>query len=74
MNITSTNVPNFKKPLYPGHQNVYPSPSGKRSVSFLTLFIIVVLVFILSFSLFRYSDRIAYLFSDSVETSEQMHI
>jgi len=57
MNFKKTDVYVPKKPLFPGYEYPWSMSSSKRSVSFLTLFLVIVGTFLLAFGLFKYSDR-----------------
>jgi len=65
MNFKKNVVPSAKKPLFPGYGNDYMLQKPKRSISFLTLFIVIVCTFVLAFLLFKNFDRIGSRFSSS---------
>jgi hypothetical protein len=69
MNFTNTAVPFNKKPLFPGYEGNRMSSQPKRSVSFLTLFIVIISTFALAFILFKNFDRITNLFSSAESTT-----
>jgi hypothetical protein len=65
MNFKKNEVFPPKKPLFPEYGNGYMTQQPKKSVSFLTLFIVIVLTFFVAFLLFKNIDRIGSLFSSS---------
>ncbi len=69
MNFKKTAVPPTKKPLFPGYGNEYMGQESKKSVSWITLFIVVVLTFFVAFVLFKNYDRITNWFVSSLDTS-----
>lgn len=63
MNFKNNVVPSAKKPLFPGYESNYMVQQPKRSISMLTLFIVIVCTFAVAFLLFKNFDRISNLFS-----------
>lgn len=74
MNFKKNAVSPVKKPLFPWYGNDYMSQQPKKSLSFLTLFIVVVCTFFVAFLLFKNADRISNLFSSSPEASTGFQI
>lgn len=73
MNFKNNVVPSVKKPLFPGYENNYMAQQPKRSISMLTLFIVIVCTFAVAFLLFKNFDRISNLFS-SIESTTGFEI
>lgn len=69
MNFKNNAVSVPKKPLFPGSGNDYMTSPQKRSVSFLTLFIVVVCTLIIALLVFKNFDRISTRFSSSIEST-----
>ena len=69
MNFTKNAVSSTKPPFFTGYGNDYMHQQPKKSISFLTLFIVVVCTFVLAFGLFKNFDRMTNRFSSSIETS-----
>jgi hypothetical protein len=69
MNFKRNAVNPTKKPLFPGYGNDYMMQPPKRSVSLLTLFLVIFCTFILAFVLFKNFDRITNRFSSSIEST-----
>ncbi len=70
MNFKNNAVPPSKKPLFPWYGNEYMMPQHpRRSVSLLTLFIVIICTFALTVFLFKNFDRISQRFSSSIESS-----
>lgn len=66
----STTVPPAKKPLFPGYENEYMlHQPPRRSVSLLTLFIVIILTFAAALFLFKNFDSITSRFSSSVQST-----
>jgi len=74
MNFKKNVVPPTKKPLFTGYGNDYMMQPPKRSVSLLTLFIVILCTFILAFVLFKNFDRISNRFSSSIESTTGFEI
>lgn len=73
MNFKNSTIPSPKKPLFPGYESNYTSQQPKRSVSLLTLFLVIIGTFALAFLLFKNSDRLSTLFS-SIESTTGFEI
>jgi len=74
MNFKKNVVPPTKKPLFSGYGNDYDVQAPKKSVSLLTLIIVVVLTFVFAFVLFKNYDRITNWFASSIETTSVFHL
>lgn len=74
MNFKNNTVPSAKKPLFPGYETGYMAQPQKKSVSFLTLFLVVVCTFAIAFLLFKNFDRISNRFSASIESTTGFQI
>lgn len=75
MNFKKNVVPPTKKPLFNGYGNEYMMQQPpRRSVSLLTLFVVIICTFILALVLFRNYDRISNWFSSSVESTTGFQI
>lgn len=74
MNFKNNTVSASKKPLFPGYKNDSMIWSQKRSVSFLTLFIVIVCTFVLTLLVFKNFDRISSRFSSSIESTTWFEI
>lgn len=74
MNFKNNVVPPTKKPLFPWYGQEYMMQTKKRSVSLLTLFLIIIGTFLLAFLLFKNFDRIENLFVSSEEISTGLQI
>jgi hypothetical protein len=59
----------IKKPLFAGYGNDYMMKQPKKSISLLTLFIVIICTFAVAFLLFKNFDRMSTWFSSSVEVS-----
>jgi len=66
MNFTKNAVSPIKQPSFTGYRNEYMHQQPKKSISFLTLFIVIVCTFVLAFVLFKNFDRMTNRFSSSV--------
>ena len=63
-------APSIKNPLFPGYEDAYMSQQPpKRSISLLTLFIVIILTFAAAFLLFKNFDTITNRFSSSEEST-----
>lgn len=68
-------IPPAKKPLFPGYENGYSfQEQPKRSVSFLTLFIVIILTFAVALLLFKKFDTITSRFTSSIHESTGFEI
>lgn len=74
MNFKKNAVPAPKKPLFTGYGNDYMMQQPKRSISLLTLFIVIVCTFVLAFVLFKNFDRMSNWFSSSIESNTGLQI
>jgi hypothetical protein len=74
MNFTNNVVPPVKNPLFPGYGNDYMQRQPKKSVSLLTLFLVIVCTFFVAFLLFKNFDRIGNRFIASVESTTGFQI
>lgn len=74
MNFKSNVVSSPKNPLFPGYGNDYMMKQPKKSISFLTLFVVIICTFILAFFLFKNFDRMTNRFSSSAEISTGFQI
>ena len=74
MNFTNNVVPPIKKPLFPGYWNDYMHHQPKKSVSFLTLSLVIICTFFVAFLLFKNFDRIGNRFAASVESTTGFQI
>ncbi len=74
MNFKKNVVSPIKHPLFPGYGNDYTTSQPKKSVSLLTLFIVIIVTFVLAFAVFKNIDRIGNIFSSSVSTPETFQI
>jgi len=74
MNFTNNVVPPIKKPLFPGYGNDYMHHQPKKSVSLLTLFLVIICTFFVAFLLFKNFDRIGNRFAASVESTTGFQI
>ncbi len=66
--------PTIKKPLFTGYGNDYMMQQPKKSVSLLTLFVVIICTFVLAFLLFRNFDRITTWFSSSISSTTGFEI
>ena len=73
MNFKKTGISSPKKPSFSGYEHGYMMQQPKKSVSLLTLFIVVVCTFLVMFALFKNFDRISNRLS-SVESSTWFEI
>ncbi len=64
----------IKKPLFAGYGNDYMMKQPKKSISLLTLFIVIICTFAVAFLLFKNFDRMSTWFSSSVEVSTWFEI
>jgi hypothetical protein len=69
MNFKKNVVSPTKKPLFTGYGNDYMHQQPKKSISFLTLFIVIILTFVFAFALFKNMDRISTMFSSPTQFS-----
>jgi len=74
MNFKKNVVPPTKKPLFTGYGNDYMMQQPKRSVSLLTLFLVIVCTFVLAFVFFKNYDRISNLFPSVIESTTGFEI
>ena len=74
MNFKKNLVPPTKNPLFPGYGNDYMVKKSKKSISFLTLFIVIVCTFFVAFFLFKNLNRMSNRFSSSIESSTGFQI
>gem|GEM_PF-2438785 len=68
MNFKKNVVPPTKKPLF-GQGNDFMMQPPRRSISLLTLFVVIICTFVLAFLLFNNFDRISNRFSSSIEST-----
>ena len=73
MNFKKNVVSPTKKPLFTGYGNDYMHQQPKRSMSLLTLFIVIVCTFFVAFALFKNFDRMSSWFS-SIESTTGFEI
>ena len=74
MNFKKNVVPPTKKPLFTGYGNDYMTQQPQRSISLLTLFIVIVCTFAVAFLLFKNFDRMSNRFSSTVESTTGFEI
>lgn len=74
MNFKNNAVPPVKKPLFTGYGNDYMMQRPRRSVSLLTLFLVIIFTIVLSVLLFKNFDRITSRFSSSIESTTWFEI
>lgn len=74
MNFKKNAVPPIKEPLFPGYENGYIPQHPKRSISLLTLFVIIICTFFVAFLLFKNFDRISNRFAPSGESTTGFQI
>ena len=74
MNFKKNVVPAPKKPSFAGYGNDYMVQQPKRSISLLTLFIVIVCTFVLAFLLFKNFDRMSNWFASSIESTTGFEI
>lgn len=74
MNFKKNVVSPTKKPLFTGYGNDYMMQQPKRSISLLTLFIVIVCTFLVAFALFKNFDRMSSWFSSSIESTTGFEI
>lgn len=67
MNFKKNVVPAPKKPSFTGYGNDYMVQQPKKSISLLTLFVVVICTFFVAFLLFKNFDRMTNRFSSSLE-------
>lgn len=70
-NVVSSPI---RKPSFSGYENDYMRKQPKRSISLLTLFIVIICTFFVAFLLFKNFDRIGSWFSSSVESTTWFQI
>lgn len=73
MNFKKNVVPPTKKPLF-GQGNDFMMQPPRRSISLLTLFVVIICTFVLAFLLFNNFDRISNRFSSSIESTTWFEI
>lgn len=74
MNFKKNVVPLSKKPLFTGYGNDYMTQQPKKSISLLTLFVVIICTFIVAFLFFKNFDRMSSWFSSSPVTSTWFQI
>jgi len=74
MNFKKNVVPLSKIPLFTGYGNDYMTQQPKKSVSFLSLFVVIICTFIVAFLLFRNFDRMSSWFSSPTASSTGFQI
>jgi len=74
MNFKKNAVPPIKEPLFPGYENGHTPSNPKRSISLLTLFVVIICAFVVAFLLFKNFDRIGNRFTLSNESTTGFQI
>ena len=69
MNFKNNAVPPPKKPSFTGYGNDYMTQQPKKSLSFLTLFLVIVCTFFVAFFLFKNFDRMTSWFTSTESTT-----
>ena len=73
MNFKNNGIPPVK-PSFTGYKNDYMMQQPKRSLSLITLFLVIICTFVLAFLLFKNFDRMTAWFSSSVESTTGFQI
>ncbi|MCX6823730.1 MAG: hypothetical protein NT085_01250 [candidate division SR1 bacterium] len=69
MNFKNNAIPASKKPSFTGYGNDYMAQQPKKSLSFLTLFLVIVCTFFIAFFLFKNFDRMTSWFTSTESTT-----
>ncbi|EKD25598.1 MAG: hypothetical protein ACD_80C00012G0014 [uncultured bacterium (gcode 4)] len=74
MNFKKNVVPAPKKPSFTGYTNDYMVQQPKKSISLLTLFVVIICTFFVAFLLFKNFDRMTNRLSSSIEADTGFQI